>query len=364
MSASALVYCENEFGQIDGKVANGLVRHSEKYNILGIIDSSKSGRDAGEYLDGVANGIPVFASLVDAVRILGFVPDLFIYGIAPLASFLAKSERDIIFAAMSKGMDIVSGLPEFLSDDVEFIAKALASGTTIYDIRKPPPRSELHIFTGSILNLDTPVVTVLGTDCAVGKRTTSVKLVQALKEEGINAVFIATGQTGLLQGAKYGVAVDVLSSGFSTGEVEHAVMSAEEAEHPDIIVVEGQGALSHPAFTSTAAILRGSCPDAIIIQHPPKRTSLCDFPAIPMPTLKSEIGLIELFAKTKVIAITLNHEDMSDAELEETILDYEKLYRLPVTDVLKNGCGKLISSLFEMFPDLAAKASLVCHPQE
>ena len=360
MNANALVYCENEFGRIDGKVANGLARHSEKFNILGIIDSSRAGLDAGEYLDGVENGIPVFPSQVDALRKLGSVPEFFIYGIAPLASFLDESQRNIIFAAMLEGMDIVSGLPEFLSEDVEFIEKAIACGVKIHDIRRPPARSQLHIFTGSIRNLETPVITVLGTDCAVGKRTTTVKLVEALKQEGINAVFIATGQTGLLQGAKYGVAVDVLTSGFSTGEVEHAVMEAQDGEHPDIIVVEGQGALSHPAFTSTAAILKGAIPDAIIVQHPPRRTNHCDYPEIPMPTLASEIRLIEMFSKTPVIAITLNHEDMSDAEVDDTILDYEKLYGLPVTDVLKNGCGKLIRRLFEVFPDLGVKASLAC----
>ena len=175
MNASALVYSENEFGQIDGKVANGLARHSEKYNILGIIDSTKAGLDAGEYLDGIKNGIPVFKSMDDALKSLGSVPEFFIYGIAPLASFLDESQRDVIFAAMTKGMDIVNGLPEFLSEDGEFIERAIECGVRIHDIRKPPPRKELHGFTGGILNIDTPVITVLGTDCAVGKRTTAVK---------------------------------------------------------------------------------------------------------------------------------------------------------------------------------------------
>ncbi len=201
MGANALVYSENEFGKIDGKVANGLARYSGKYNILGIIDSTKAGRDAGEYLDGVKNGVAVFSSMEEALENVGAVPEFFIYGIAPLASFLDASQRNVLFAAMLRGMDIVNGLPEFLSEDGEFIQKAIECGVQVHDIRKPPPRSELHNFTGSIRTVDTPVIAVMGTDCAVGKRTTSVNLVEALKQQGLDTVFIATGQTGLLQGA-------------------------------------------------------------------------------------------------------------------------------------------------------------------
>ena len=168
----------------------------------------------------------------------------------------------------------------------------------------------------------------------------------------------------MLQGAKYGVAVDVLTSGFSTGEVENAILEACEDQDPDIIVVEGQGALSHPAFTSTAAILRGAVPDAIIVQHPPRRINHCDYPDIPMPTLVSEIGLIEMFSKSKVVAITLNHEDMSVDEVAEAVVEYERLYELPVTDVLTSGCGKLILKLYEVFPVLREKALVVCQRQE
>ena len=148
------------------------------------------------------------------------------------------------------------------------------------------------------------------------------------------------------------MALDVLSSGFATGEVEKAVVDASETEHPDIILVEGQGALSHPAFTSSSAIIRGAMPNAIIIQHPPKRKNRCDYPAIPMPTLKSEIELNEVFSSSKVIAITINHEDMTDAELEKMIAEYENRYKLPVTDVLKFGCDKLIKKICEVFPAL------------
>jgi uncharacterized NAD-dependent epimerase/dehydratase family protein len=359
MIARALVYCENEFGQIDGKVANGLARHSEKYDILGVIDSTKAGLDTGEYLDGIKNEIPVFASLKDAIEKLSFVPEYFIYGIAAQAAFLDHEQRAVILAAMKTGMNFVNGLPEFFTEDEEFIRKAIEYRVHIYDMRKAPHRRYLHNFSGRIHEVTTPVIAVLGTDCAVGKRTTAVSLVEALKKEGLNPAFIATGQTGLLQGAKYGIAVDVLTSGFSTGEVENAIINAHEKERPDIIVIEGQGALSHPAYTSSSAIVRGALPNAIILQHPPKRKNHCDYPDIPMPKLENEIELIEVFSKSKVITITINHEDMTDAELINTIVEYESKYELPTTDVLKFGCDKLVDTILKVFPELQNKVSTI-----
>ena len=348
----ALVYGEGQLGKLDGKVTNGLVRHSEKYQISGVTDSTKAGMDAGEYLDGVKNGIPVFRDIEDAIDQLDFVPEYFIYGIAPLASYITKGQRQTVFAAMEKGMDIINGLPEFFTEDEEFVQKARAYGVQIHDIRKPPPRKDLHLFSGSIFQVKTPVITVFGTDCAVGKRTSAVLLAETLRDRGLKTAFVATGQTGLVQGAKYGVAVDVLSSGFQTGEVEHEIVKADETEHPDIIVVEGQGALSHPAFTSSTAIIRGARPRAIILQHPPKRIDRCDFPGILMPTLESEIELVEIISGAKVIALTLNHEDMTDNEIDETVAEYENTYGLPTMDVLKHGCDKIVDQLFEIFPEL------------
>ncbi len=363
MKETALVYSENEFGKLDGKVANGLVRHSAKYNIVGIIDSTKSGLDAGEHLDGIINGIPVFATLEKAIGILNQVPDYFIYGIAPLEPLLSHSEKEVIHTAIKAGMNIVMGLPEFISDDPTSAELAKKYGVTILDVRKPPARENLHSFTGKIREVETPVITVSGTDCAVGKRTTALKLAQALQAEGLNAVFITTGQTGILQGSKYGIAIDMLSSGFATGEVENAILESLK-ENPDIIVVEGQGSLSHPAFTSSSAILRGAMPKAIILQHPPMRKTRCDFPNIPMPTLENEIEMLEIFSGAKVIGITINHEGMTDSEVEKVSLEYEIKYGLPTTDVLKNDCSKLIKKLYEVFPDLISIEPLLCLPQE
>ena len=236
---TALVYCENQFGLMDGKTAAGLVRHSETYNIVGVIDSSLAGKDAGEQLDNQKNNIPIFANLQSALAQLPDIPHCYIYGKAPLDATISIEERALILEAMTKGMDIINGLHEFFSEDTEFSKMAAQWGIEIKDIRKPPKLKDLHVFTGEIAKVDVPVIAVLGTDCACGKMTTAVELNQALNNQGIKSVLVATGQTGLMQGAMYGVSIDALVSQFVIGEIENAVVQAFEQESPDIILVEG-----------------------------------------------------------------------------------------------------------------------------
>ena len=231
---TALVYCENQFGLMDGKTAAGLVRHSETYNIVGIIDSSLAGEDAGEQLDNKKNNIPIFANLQSALANLPSVPDCYIYGKAPLEATIPVAERALILEAMSQKMDIINGLHQFFSEDPEFVELANQWGVEIHDIRKPPQLKDLHVFTGQIAKVNVPVIAILGTDCACGKMTTAVELNKSLNNLGIKSVLIATGQTAIMQGAKYGVSIDALVSQFVIGEIENAVVRAFEQENPDI----------------------------------------------------------------------------------------------------------------------------------
>ncbi|WP_019505806.1 DUF1611 domain-containing protein [Pleurocapsa sp. PCC 7319] len=349
---TALVYCENQFGLMDGKTAAGLVRHSETYNILGVIDSSLAGKDAGEELDNQKNYIPIFANLQSALDQLPDIPDCYIYGKAPLDASISIAERSLILEAMTNGMDIINGLHEFFSEDPEFIEMAARWGIEIKDIRKPPKLKDLHVFTGEIAKVNIPVVAILGTDCACGKMTTAVELNKALNNSGIKSVLVATGQTGLMQGATYGVSIDALVSQFVIGEIENAVVQAFQQESPDIILVEGQSSVSHPAFMSSVGILKGCMPDGIILQHPPSRKFRCDFPLLPMPSIVSEILLIKAIAQTQVIAIALSHENLTETEVQRTIKSYEDRLLLPTTDVLTYGCTKLIRALYSLFPSL------------
>ncbi len=355
VNKTALVYCENQFGLVDGKTASGLVRHSEIYTVVGIIDSSLAGKDAGEELGEEKNGIPIFANLNDALSKLSEVPDCYIYGKAPLEAYISMKERDLILEAMKNGMDIINGLHQFFSEDREFVRIAARNAVRITDIRKPPQLKDLHVFTGQRSKVTAPVVAVLGTDCACGKRTTAVELNNVLNSLGINSVLIATGQSGLMQGAIYGVAIDALTSQFVVGEIENAVIEAFENENPDIILVEGQSAVSHPAFMGSLGILKGCKPDGVILQHPPARKARCDFPNLKMPDIESEIKLIETISQTKVMAIALSHENLSDEEILEIIEEYEKQLHLPTTDVLGHGCQKLVQSLNHHFPKLRQK---------
>ena len=349
---TAIVYCEGNFAKIDGKTANGLVRHSQAYRILSVIDSTHGGHDSGQVLDNAMNHIPIFENLDSAAANETVMPDTLIYGMAPSTGRLSPADRDVVLDAVARGMNIVSGLHEYLSDDAEIANAASERNVAIRDIRKPKPSKDMRLFDGSVANVDALRIAVLGTDCAIGNRTTATVLARALNAKGIKTVLVGTGQTGLMQGAKYGVAMDAVPPQFCCGELEGAIVAASQAEQPDVILIEGQGALSHPAFCTSAFILRGSQPDAVILQHAPRRAHRCDFPNMPMPTPASEIALIEAFADTKVIGVTLNHEGMSEAEIAGTITEQTEKLGLPVTDALSRPAAHLLAMIVAAYPGL------------
>ena len=351
-AASAIVYCEGNFGAIDGKTANGLVRHSDLYEILSVIDCEKAGLDAGTVLGEPPNGIPVCRDLGDALACAGATPDYFIFGMAPASGRLSSRDRGVLLEAIDLGMNVVNGLHEFLTDDPEFVAASAARKVKILDVRKPPAKESLRTFSGRIAEVTCPRIAVLGTDCSVGKRTTATVLTRALNDCGIKAVMIGTGQTGLIQGARYGVCLDAVPSQFCAGELEATIIDAFESDKPDVILVEGQGALSHPAYPTSALILRGACPDGVVLQHAPGRAHRCDFEHMPMPDPAEEIHLIQTFSDTRVIGLTINHENMTDADVSAAIARYQDQLGIPVTDPLTRPSRVLVEMVLSAFPRL------------
>lgn len=357
-SLDAIVYCEGNFAKIDGKTANGLVRHSQVYRIRSVIDSNHAGRDSGDVLDQTTNNIPMFSNLEVAVSNEITMPDTLIYGMAPATGRLSSVDRKVVLDAIARGMNIVSGLHEYLGDDPEIAAAAAINAVVIRDIRKPRPTKDMRLFDGRVANTKAIRIAILGTDCAIGKRTTATVLASALNDLGIKTVLVGTGQTGLMQGARYGVALDAVPPQYCCGELERVVVAASEAEQPDVILIEGQGALSHPAFCTSAFILRGCQPHAVILQHAPKRPHRCDFPTMAMPDPADEIKLIEAFADTKVIGLTINHEGMTEADINTAALSLSAKLDLPVTDALARPVQRLTDMVIAAFPSLVAGTTM------
>lgn len=352
---TAIIYCEGNFGKVDGKTANGLVRHSENYRILSVVDSQSAGLDSGEVLNEEKNGVPVMATIQEALQQAGETPDYFIFGIAPSNGLLSDDEKTLILEAMESKMNIVNGLHEFLTDNPLFVESSIRNDVHILDIRKPKNKAELQTFSGKIHSVLCPRIAIMGTDCALGKRTTATILSNALRARGLNVVMIATGQTGIMQGAPYCVALDAVPSQFCAGELEAVIVKAYQIEQPDLIIIEGQGALSHPAFSTSSFILRGSCPTSVILQHAPHRLYRTDFSEMLMPSAQSEINLIETFANTSVIGLTLNHEQMSADEVETAIATYSAELGIPVTDPLSQPIDALLHMVESVYPQLATK---------
>ena len=270
-----------------------------------------------------------------------------------------SNENSEEYEANNDDADI--NIDEYLSDDEEFVAASQRKNVTLTDVRKARPKSEMHTFSGQIERVTCPRIAVLGTDCAIGKRTTATVLTRALNDYGLKAVMIGTGQTGLIQGAKYGVALDAVPSQFCAGELEATIVRAFDVEKPDVIIVEGQGALSHPAYSTTSFILRGSKPDGVILQHAPARKHRCDFAQMAMPDPAAEIHLIETFSDTRVIGLTINHEHMLEHEVNDACDYYQKQLGIPVTDALVHLPTYLVDMFLAAFPNLCVESLVKVH---
>jgi uncharacterized NAD-dependent epimerase/dehydratase family protein len=344
----AIVYCEGGFGNTYGKTAHGLVRFSRRYRVRAVVDSTLAGRDAGECLDGQPNGIPVVANIAEAVQAAqasGAPATHLVFGLAPDGGRLPGFAREDLLTALRSGLNVDAGLHDFLSDDAELVAAARESGVTIRDIRQGPPRNELHGFTGKIEEVTSKIVAVLGTDSAIGKRTTAVRLVEAFEAAGLSAELIGTGQTSWLQGVRYCIVEDALVSDFMAGEIEHAVWSGWHEKHPDVIVLEGQGSLMNPAYPGGYELLAAGRPHLVVLQHAPTRSSYDGFPAYPLHPLARQIAAIEMVSDRPVAAITLNHEGLARDEIPGVLAEISVETGLPAFDVLAGGADALAETL-------------------
>ena len=347
IDGKALVYADGAYNTLNGKTAHGLVRFTERYYVLGLIDHKYAGQDAGMVLDGKNNGIPIFYDLKEALATLGPInkPETMVIGLAPDGGRLPATAYDVIKEALTLGMNVDSGLHDFLYKKSDLMAIAEKNSCRVRDVRRTPDRDELHFFTGKIEEVDCLKIALLGTDSAVGKRTTAWILVHAFRKAGLKAEMAGTGQTAWMQGAKYSMIMDSCINDFVSGEIEHAVYEAWKNESPDLIVIEGQGSLMNPAYPGGFEILAAGRPDYVILQHAPKRKEYDGFPGYVLHPIKEQINAIEVISGKKVIAITLNHEEMSKEEILSACRMMTEETGLPTFDVLEYGAEELVELL-------------------
>lgn len=346
----ALVYCDKAFNTPNGKTAHGLVRFTERYDVVGVIDRNYAGKDAGKVLDGKASGIPVFKDFETAMDQLATTkkqPKTLVIGLAPDGGRLPEEAKSVIKKAIENGLNIDSGLHDFLTNDEELVALAKKHNSRIRDVRKTPDRDKLHFFTGDIEQVDCLKLAILGTDSAIGKRTTAWIIVHGFRNAGFKAQMVGTGQTAWMQGAKYTMVMDSCINDFVSGEIEHAVVSAYRNESPDVIVIEGQGSLMNPAYPGGFEILAAGRPDFVILQHAPTRIEYDGFPGYKLHSLQEQIQAIEVISGKKVIAVTVNHENMAPDEIQPACEAITEETGLPAFDVLAHGPDPLINILKE-----------------
>ena len=346
VDGTAIILCNGYYGTINGKTAHGLVRGTDRYRILAVVDAPTAGRDAGEALDGIRREIPVFASIGEALGRLASAPDFAIVGIATSGGRLTAELRAALREALENGLSVVNGLHEFAGDDADLASLARKNGLTITDVRRVRPRGELRFWTGKIRSLATPRVAVLGTDCALGKRTTTRLLVEACRRSGMRAEWISTGQTGWLQGAPFGILLDALPNDFVSGELEHAILSCARELSPDVIFLEGQSSLRNPSGPCGAELIVSGGARGVVLQHAPGRVFFEGFEeeGLRIPPVAEEIELIRLLG-ARTLGVALNGESLTAEALRASRSALERELKIPVALPLEEGVEALVPAL-------------------
>jgi uncharacterized NAD-dependent epimerase/dehydratase family protein len=310
--APAIVLAEGEFGTPHGKTANGVVMHSELFDARAVVDSTAAGQRASDLLDRPdVPDVPVVDSTEAA---LDATPDAeaLVIGVAPAGGALPEAWVADVEAAIEAGCDVVSGLHTFLSADDRWRTLADDHGVRLFDVRDPPATDELRVGDGRVDDRDARVVLTLGTDCAVGKRTTTFELYRAAREAGLDAGWVATGQTGIMVGAHRGTVVDRVPADFAAGVVEDMV--GDVAADHDLVFVEGQAALTHRAYSGvTLALLHGAWPDAVVLVDDPDRTGRDDFDRFTVAGVEQEHRLVAELSDATVAAVSTWADDPAAA---------------------------------------------------
>jgi uncharacterized NAD-dependent epimerase/dehydratase family protein len=319
-----------------GKTARGVVRYRRE-SVVALLDSAR----AGETMD----GLPIVGTVNDS---LCFNPDTALVGVATPGGRFPPAWRDLLKSAIAKGLDIENGLHQFLTRDEEMSELARRYGVELRDLRQPPP--DLNVPTGENMQVPARIVHTVGSDCAIGKKTVSLELDLEARRRGLRSQFVPTGQTGIVI-AGWGIAVDAVISDFLAGAAERLVVEGHRRGGEDVLFVEGQGSLVHPAYAGvTLGLLHGAVPHALVLCHLAGATEIDGVPGDhPIPPLRELIDLYERASlparRARVAAIALNTRHLGDEEARGAIAAAEDETGLPADDPVRFGSAKLVDAV-------------------
>lgn len=330
LSRRFLILAEGSFGPLSSKTANACIRFVPD-EVAVVLDSGTAGRTAQHVL-GFGGNIPVVATFAAG---MAYRPNALLIGIAPAGGQFPDPWRSIVSDALRAGLDVWSGLHTMLGDDREFAELATASGATIRDLRRMP--AGLEVASGRVRDLNATVVLTVGTDCNIGKMTAQLQVQSSVRQLGHRVNFAATGQTGILVEGR-GIAVDAVIADFIAGAAE--ALTIEAADGADIVLVEGQGSIIHPAYSGvTLGLMHGALPHAMVLCAQPSRTTIHRNPWVQIPSLSHMVrvyeGAMEMLRPSPVIAIALNTYDLEDREARKAIECVQSETGLPTTDPVR-----------------------------
>jgi uncharacterized NAD-dependent epimerase/dehydratase family protein len=318
-----------------GKTMRGIVRYGPD-PVVAILDSKRPG-DSHE-------GIPIVGTVEDA---LPYEPTVAIVGVATQGGRFPPAWRELLKACIASGLDVESGLHEFVSEDPELAALAREHGVELRDLRRPP--EGLSVPTGANLEVAARIVLTVGSDCAIGKKTVAVELDLEARRRGLPSVFVPTGQTGIAI-AGWGIAVDAVVSDFLAGAAERLVVEGA-ARGGEILFVEGQGSLVHPMYSGvTLGLVHGAAPHLFVLCHVAGATEIEGSPGHPIPPLPELVELHERIAlparKAKVACISLNTARIgSDDDARRAVEAVAQETALPADDPVRFGAQHLLDAL-------------------
>jgi uncharacterized NAD-dependent epimerase/dehydratase family protein len=345
MSEKLAIFAEGLFAKHSAKTAHGVIRYGTR-EVVAVIDSTESGRTAEDVVPFCLKPVPIVASLGDAVD-LG--AGALLIGVAPPGGKLDPEWRAMLLAAITAGLHIEAGLHTQLSEDAELRRAATRRGIALRDLRATP--SELSVPEGPYSRPgEVRVVHSVGSDTVIGKKVVTLELDRVARERGLRSVYVPTGQTGVAI-AGWGIAVDHVISDYVAGAGERLVR--EGSQRGDLLFVEGQGALFHPAYSGvTLGLLHGSAPDRLVLVHKAGATAIRNYPTLPIPPLPELIdayeGMTRRVRPARVAAIALNTADLdSDDHAREAIAAAEAETGLVADDVVRFGSGRVLDAVLE-----------------